>query len=104
MYKPAMDFADIRDEIKAVWDIRETDQRCLESYYELAAAIIASAAKQRDKKFFQSDWFRMLMQDNTIDGIAVYNQILKNFDKYGGAFVPDSYSFKFKKGGFEDDI
>ena len=46
----------------------------------------------------------MLMQDNTIDGIAVYNQILKNFDKYGGAFVPDSFSFRFKKGGFEDDI
>lgn len=104
MYKPAMDFSQVRDEIRAVWDIHETDRRCVESYYELAAAIIASAAKQRDKRFFESDWFRMLMQDNTIDGIAVYNQILKNFDKYGGAFVPDSFSFKFKKGGFEDDI
>lgn len=101
MYKEPISLDEISDEIKAVWDVRSTDQRCIESYYNLAAAIIASAAKHRDKSFFESDWFRMLIQDDDIDGMTLYNQILENFDKYNNAFVPDKISKEFK-GGYYD--
>lgn len=62
-------------------DILETTERCEEAYHRLIMAIVKTAAKQRDRKFFYSDWFMMLMP--RIDGPALWKQIEENYREYG---------------------
>ena len=92
----------INDDILKVCDLRATDKRCLEAYERLAVAVVASGAKARDKSFFESHWFNMLMRNDNIDGKAVYERVCKNYDKYGSAFVPENFAKEFKGGLYYD--
>lgn len=62
-------------------DVLNQTERCEEAYHRLAMAIVRTAAKQRDKKFFYSDWFQMLMPK--FDGPALWKQIEENYNECG---------------------
>lgn len=72
-------------------DVLEQDIRCEESYQLLAMAIVRSACKARDKKFFYSDWFQMLMPK--VDGPALWKQLEKNYEELGKPFRDDEMVF-----------
>lgn len=40
------------------------------------------------KKWFTSQWFGILMES---DGLAIYNQVLYNFERHGGVYQKTTY-------------
>lgn len=85
-------FKEKRKDLSDIYDVLGQDKRNEEAYRRLCLAVIKSAVKQRDKRFFYSQWFD-IYAPTSWDGPALWEQIEKNIKNNGTSFAP----------GYEDE-